>query len=135
MDVFSQAFLGRSPSVAAAEAMLEMTRAPGNVCFAAFESGELRAVAIASASGGVAILSGAGVPAPARGRGWQAALVRERLAWAAAQGCDVAASATEPGTASQRTLEKAGFRCAYPKAVLVRDLSGPAAGPGGDRSG
>jgi hypothetical protein len=31
----------------------------------------------------------------------------------------LAASATEPGTASQRTLERCGFRVAYPKAVLV----------------
>jgi hypothetical protein len=36
-------------------------------------------------------------------------------------GCDLAASATEPGTASQRTLEKAGFRCAYPRAVMLRE--------------
>ena len=35
------------------------------------------------------------------------------------RGCDLAASATEPGTASQRTLERCGFRVAYPKAVLV----------------
>jgi GNAT superfamily N-acetyltransferase len=54
-----------------------------------------------------------------RGRGLQVELVRARLAWATAQGCDLAASATEPGTASQRTLERCGFRAAYPKAVLV----------------
>jgi hypothetical protein len=47
------------------------------------------------------------------------ALVRARLAWAAGMGCDLAASATEPGTPSQRTLEGCGFRVAYPKAVLV----------------
>jgi hypothetical protein len=46
--------------------------------------------------------------------------VGARLAWAAATGCDVAASTTEPGTASHRTLEACGFRAAYPKAVLVR---------------
>ena len=76
-------------------------------------------VALSSAEGGVAWLSGAGVLPASRGRGLQCALVRARLAWAAAQGCDLAASATEPGTASQRTLERCGFRVAYPKAVLV----------------
>jgi hypothetical protein len=77
-------------------------------------------VAIASAFAGVATLTGAGVPLASRGRRVQLALVRARLAWAVEQGCDVAASATEPGTASQRTLELAGFRCAYPRAVLLK---------------
>jgi GNAT superfamily N-acetyltransferase len=77
-------------------------------------------VALASAEGGVAWLSGAGVVPAARGRGIQAALVRARLAWGAARGCDVAAAATEPGSASQRTLQRCGFQVAYPKVVLVR---------------
>jgi hypothetical protein len=97
-----------------------MPRAEGNVCFAAFEGERMLGVAIASAFGGVATLSGAGVALAARGRRVQLALVRARLAWAIERGCDLAASATEPGTASQRTLERAGFRCSYPRAVLLR---------------
>jgi GNAT superfamily N-acetyltransferase len=76
-------------------------------------------VALASACEGVALLTGAGVLPERRGRGIQRALVEARLAWARARGCDLAASATLAGTASQRTLERAGFRCAYPKAILV----------------
>jgi hypothetical protein len=122
VEVFSLAFFDRSPGSAAATAsLLSMTTADGNTCFAAFERDAMVGVAIASAHRGVAILSGAGVPAPHRGRGIQLGLVRARLAWAAERGCDVAAAMTAPGTASQRTLERAGFRCAYPKAVMVRD--------------
>lgn len=121
IDLFAQAYLGRPVrSEAQAEAFLAMTRAEGNVCFFALDGGVPVAVAIASATGGLALLSGAGVPAAFRGRGLQLALVQARLAWAAEQRCDVVASATEPGTASQSTLERAGFRCAYPKVVMVR---------------
>lgn len=121
VNAFALAFLGRPPSSPAAAATLRgMIRAEGNVCFAALERDEVVAVAIASAHGGVATLSGAGVVPHHRGRGLQAALVRARLAWAAQRGCDLAACATDPGTASQRTLERAGFRCAYPRAVMVR---------------
>jgi len=121
IDLFAQAYLGRPvQSGAQAEAFLAMTRAEGNVCFFALEAGAPAAVAIASDTGGLALLSGAGVPAASRGRGLQLALVQARLVWAAERRCDIAASATEPGTASQRTLERAGFRCAYPKVVMVR---------------
>ncbi len=121
-ETFALAYFGRlPPSDAMLEALLAMPRAEGNVCFAAFEAGRPVGVAIASAHGGVATLSGAGVLPAHRGRGIQRALVAARLDWAAAQGCDLAASATDPGTASQRNLERSGFRCAYPRAILVRE--------------
>jgi GNAT superfamily N-acetyltransferase len=96
-----------------------MLVADGQVAWLAEESGIPVAVALCSAEGGVAWLSGAGVLPASRGRGLQERLVRARLGWAASHGCDIAASATEPGTGSQRTLERCGFRAAYPKAVLV----------------
>lgn len=120
-DAFARAHLGVvAPPADVEEAILALTRAEGNVCFAAFDGGSPVAVAIASAHGRVATLSAAGVVPERRGRGLQLALVAARLAWAEERGCDLAASATAPGTASQRTLEKAGFRAAYPKAVMVR---------------
>jgi len=123
-EVFALAYFGRLPAYESMmHGILTMPRAEGNVCFAALEAGAIVGVGLASSHRGVATLSGAGVPARHRGRGVQLALVRARLAWAAAYGCDLAASATEPGSASQRTLEKAGFRCAYPRAVLVRDAA------------
>ncbi len=119
-ELFSRAFLGApAQSDAQREGLRCMARAEGSVPWLAFGDGGPVGVALSSAADGVAWLSGAGVLPASRGRGVQASLVRARLAWAAAHGCDLAASATEPGTASQRTLERCGFRVAYPKAVLV----------------
>lgn len=120
-DAFALAHLGAAPATDdAAEDLLAIPRAGGNVCFAAFDGEVPVAVAVVSAHGGVAELSGAGVVPGWRGRGLQLALVQARLAWASAGGCELAASAVEAGGPSQRTLEKAGFRVVYPKAVLVR---------------
>jgi GNAT superfamily N-acetyltransferase len=120
LHVIARAFLGSPVTDEVAPGLRAMARAEGNVCFAALHRGEIAGVAIASAWGGVASLTGAGVAPEHRGRRLQLALVAARLRWAAEQGCDLAGSVTEPGTASQRTLEEAGFRCAYPKAVMVR---------------
>jgi GNAT superfamily N-acetyltransferase len=121
VDAFAVAHLGAPPATEAeAEDLLAVPRTEGNACFAAIDRGAPVAVAVVSAHGGVALLSGAGVVPAWRGRGLQLALVEARLAWAARNGCELAACAVEPGGASQRTLEKAGFRVAYPKLVMVR---------------
>lgn len=119
-DLFSRASLG-APAAAPEhrEPLGRMIRAEGSVPWLASVGGAPVGVALASCTEGVAWLSGAGVLPSHRGRGLQAALVRARLAWAAGQGCDLAAAATEPGTSSQSTLERCGFRVAYPKGVLV----------------
>ncbi len=120
VEIFSRSFLDApTQSEAQREALRAMLVADGSVPWLAEEAGVAVAVALSSAEGGVAWLSGAGVLPASRGHGLQEKLVRARLAWALSRGCDVAASATEPGTASQRTLERCGFRAAYPKAVLV----------------
>lgn len=121
-QVFARAFLGRPPRAAAEEAsLLALTTSAGSACFAAFREGELAGVGMVSGYQGVATLSGAGVLPAHRGHALQLALVAARVRWAASRGLDLATATTPAGTASQRTLEKAGFRCAYPKAVLVRD--------------
>jgi GNAT superfamily N-acetyltransferase len=120
VEQFAQSYLGGpTQSDTQRRALGAMTRARGNTCFLAFDGGAPAGCAIASALEGVALLSGAGVSPPFRGRGLQRSLLRARLAWAAERGCDVAASATEPATPSARSLERAGFRCAYPKVVMV----------------
>lgn len=120
-ELFFLAYLGRPPS-----SELELTgglgivRTPGNICFLALQEGEPRGVGVASVTDGVALLSADGVVPLFRGRGLQLALIHARLAWAAERGADVATASTEPATASQRNYENAGFRCAYPKLVMVR---------------
>ncbi|MCI0672798.1 MAG: GNAT family N-acetyltransferase [Myxococcaceae bacterium] len=121
-ELFFHAFVGR-PMTSEAELGpgLAIARTEGNTCFVALERGEPRAVGAVSVCGGVALLSADGVPPPYRGRGFQLALIHARLAWAAARGCDGVTASTEPATPSQRSYEKAGFRCAYPKLVMVRE--------------
>jgi ribosomal protein S18 acetylase RimI-like enzyme len=121
VDLFSRAHLGTPIQPGPQEqAFLGMTRARGNLLFLGLLDGAPAGVAALSVHEGTAYLSGAGVIPSARGRGLQRALVRARLERAIEEACDLAAAATEPGTASQRTLERAGFRIAHPKVVLVR---------------
>jgi len=56
----------------------------------------------------------------ARGRGVQAALIDHRLEVARARGCDLAFTATEAGSASQRNFERRGFRPVYSRALMTK---------------
>lgn len=120
-NAFALAHLGRPLATeGGAEDLLALPHGDGCACFAAFDGATPVAVAVSSHHEGIAALSGAGVLPAWRGRGLHRALVLARLAWAARRGCDTAAAAVAPGGASQHTLERLGFRVAYPKAVMVR---------------
>lgn len=123
-ELFFRSFVGR-PALSEVELSggLGIVHTEGNTCFLALQEGEPRGVGAVSATEGVALLSGDGVAPAFRGRALQLALIHARLDWAAERGCEVAAASTEPLTASQRNYEKAGFRCAYPKLVMVRDAA------------
>jgi GNAT superfamily N-acetyltransferase len=69
--------------------------------------------------GVAAFFSGSTLPA-ARGRGAQTALLQARLRAAREAGCDLALVKTAPGSASQRNVQRAGFRLAYTKAMMRR---------------
>lgn len=66
---------------------------------------------------GIGYLANASTLPTYRRRGCQTALVARRVADAASEGCDLVASMTSFGSASQRTLERPGFRIAYTKTV------------------
>jgi GNAT superfamily N-acetyltransferase len=68
---------------------------------------------------GVAEFGGASTRPEFRRRGVQTALLHARLAAARAQGCDLAMVLTSPGSASQRNIERVGFRLAYTKATAM----------------
>ncbi len=68
-----------------------------------------------------ATLAGTSVLPRHRGQGAQGALIRARLAEAGRRGCTLGVSSTAPGSASQRNMERHGFRVAYPKVVLTKD--------------
>jgi GNAT superfamily N-acetyltransferase len=67
-------------------------------------------------------LFGAGTLPEHRRRGIQTALLGFRLQLAAQEGCEFAVIVTRGGTTSQRNAERAGFRVAYSKATLVKNL-------------
>ncbi len=89
--------------------------------FLVFEEGEPAGGGMLGIADGIAILSGDGVLPRFRGRGLQKALIRARLAFAKARGCDVACASTAPSTPSQRAYEACGFRVAYPKVEMAKD--------------
>jgi GNAT superfamily N-acetyltransferase len=65
---------------------------------------------------------GAGTALEFRGRGLQTALLRARLAAAADAGCEYAVVVTQGGTPSQRNCERLGFRVAYSKVTVIKEL-------------
>ena len=70
---------------------------------------------------GIAQLCGAATLPHHRRQGVQAALLHHRLADATAAGCDVAVVTTQPGSTSQKNVQRKGFQLLYSRAVLVKD--------------
>jgi GNAT superfamily N-acetyltransferase len=62
---------------------------------------------------GVALFSGSATVPKWRRHGLQAALLDERMRYAAEHGCDLAMMVAEAGSSSQRNAERKGFRVAY----------------------
>lgn len=69
-------------------------------------------------------LCGAGTLAEFRGRGLQTALLRVRMAAAINAGCEYAVVVTQGGTTSQRNAERLGFRVAYSKVTVIKQMEG-----------
>jgi ribosomal protein S18 acetylase RimI-like enzyme len=67
-------------------------------------------------------LCGAGTLTAYRGRGFQTALLRARMAAAVKAGCEFAVVVTQGGSASQRNVERLGFRVAYSKVTVIKQL-------------
>jgi ribosomal protein S18 acetylase RimI-like enzyme len=71
----------------------------------------------------VLALCGAGTAADFRRRGLQTALLNARLAAAVEAGCEYAVVVTQGGSASQRNCERLGFRVAYSKVTVIRQMA------------
>ena len=69
---------------------------------------------------GVALLYGDATVPEGRNKGVQSALIRARLALAAAAGAEFAASCVLPGSGSHRNYERAGFQLVYMRVNLRR---------------
>ncbi len=90
------------------------------ICYLAWIEGEAAGAGTLSVHDGLAELYGASTRVPFRNRGVQSALLASRLAEAQRLGCELAVVHTEPGSASQRNVERMGFRLAYTKVHLVK---------------
>ena len=99
-----------------------MTQARGVACFVAELDAQPIATAALNLRADVALLAGASTVPSARGRGAQRALLDARLAYAAAQGIDLAMMVTQPEGASQRNAVRAGFQSLYGRTKWERPL-------------
>lgn len=89
-------------------------------CYLAWIDGEAAGAATLSVHAGLAELFGASTRVPFRNCGVQTALLASRLAEAQRLDCELAVVHTEPGSASQRNVERFGFTLAYTKVHLVK---------------
>jgi len=71
---------------------------------------------------GIFALCGAGTHAAYRGRGLQTALLCARLSAAVQAGSEYATVVTQGGTISQRNAERLGFRVAYSKVTVIKQV-------------
>jgi GNAT superfamily N-acetyltransferase len=96
----------------------------GSLAYAAWADGKIVAcgTGLIIAEHRVVALCGAGTLSEYRGRGLQTALLRARMAAAAQVGCEYAVIVTQGGTISQRNAERLGFRVAYSKVTVIRQL-------------
>jgi GNAT superfamily N-acetyltransferase len=107
------------PRAVLEDTYLGMAAAEGFVRFAARRQGELAGGASMRLAAGIAQLCGAATLPEHRRRGVQTALLEERLAIAAADGCEIAVVTTQPGSKSQENVQRRGFELLYTRAVLV----------------
>ncbi|MGH2356244.1 MAG: GNAT family N-acetyltransferase [Chloroflexota bacterium] len=86
-------------------------------CYVASVDGQPAAIAGLYVRDGVGVMA-AGYTLPAfRHQGCQAALLRRRIADAAAAGCDLVLTQTRPHSTSQRNVERSGLRTAYTQLI------------------
>ena len=90
-----------------------MAAREGSPCFLAEIDGAPGAAGTLTLHEGVALFGGAATVPALRRRGLQAALLHDRMRYAAEHGCDLAMMVAEAGSNSQRNAERKGFRVAY----------------------
>jgi GNAT superfamily N-acetyltransferase len=71
---------------------------------------------------GVAAIFGASTVPSFRRLGVQSAVIRALISYALDAQCDMAYTLTRPGSASQRNVERQGFRVAYTRCTMVRSV-------------
>lgn len=120
LQTVAQGFAGQNAPAQEMVSLIAPTlHSPSAACFLAWLDGRPAGGAAAIAHQGVVELGSDSTLPAFRRRGVQAALIQARLAAARQAGNDLALALTSPGTPSQRNFERAGFRLAYTKAIMV----------------
>jgi ribosomal protein S18 acetylase RimI-like enzyme len=100
--------------------MRDMAAIDGYACYLASLDGEVVGGGAVRAVGDVAHLCGAATLPAFRRRGVQTTLVGARLVAAAEAGCRLCVTVTQPGSSSQRTMQRQGFALLYARAAMLR---------------
>lgn len=90
-------------------------------CFLAELDGDVAGGGLLAATGSTGLLGATSVIPAYRERGVHGRLLHERLACAAALGCDLVVTGATPGSASQRNIERRGFQLLYTRATMRRE--------------
>jgi hypothetical protein len=104
---------------------------PASKCVIAWVDGRPAGGGALSVHDGVAAIYGASTVPSFRRLGVQSAVIGALMNYALEAECDLAYTLTRPGSVSQRNLERQGFRVAYTRSTLVRELSGSPPGTSG----
>ena len=93
-------------------------------CYLAYVDGKAAGAAsmVARPDLRIAGFFGAGTRERFRNRGVQTALLRRRIADAAAAGCEIGVVTTQPGSASHRNVSRHGFELLYTKVTMRLDI-------------
>jgi len=100
-----------------------MAHVPAVTCYLARLGDEVVGGGAMAVRSALAYFSTTSVRPVYRGRGAQTALLATRLQHAAEAGCDLVMVETNPGSPSQRNLERMGFRIAYTTMAVIKELT------------
>ena len=122
--IVERAFFPEGAPEAFRDLLTPLYQMDGALTFAASVEGKMAACGAGLVIPGHRIFAvcGAGTKAEFRGRGLQTALLQARLMAAAEAGCEYAVVVTQGGTPSQRNCERLGFRVAYSKVTVIKEL-------------
>ena len=122
--IVERAFFPEGTPEAFKDLLTPLYQMEGAVTFAASVEGKMVAcgAGLVIPEHRIFAICGAGTAIEFRGSGLQTALLRTRLAAAAKAGCEYAVVVTQGGSASQRNCERLGFRVAYSKVTVIKEL-------------
>jgi hypothetical protein len=123
-DIWVQTVMDMSPDDHSKNTQLAqaVTHRQDTICFLARIAGEPVGASALSIRDGIATFYFTATRQAYRKCGVQTAMIQTRLAYAKSQGCEIAFSTTIPGNHSMRNVMRAGFRVAYVRCTMVKEL-------------